>query len=37
AACYNIKRLARMLEEGVDPFFKTRPSKTDLRPQTANA
>lgn len=37
AACYNIKRLARMLEEGVDPFFKARPSKTDLRPQTANA
>lgn len=36
AACYNIKRLARMLELGVDAFFK-KPSKTQVRAKTAKA
>ena len=31
AVCYNIKRLARMLEDGVDGFFTAKPSKTELR------
>lgn len=33
ATCYNIKRLARFLADGVDAFYKTRPSKTELRLQ----
>jgi transposase, IS5 family len=37
AACYNLKRLASFLERGVDPFFKSKPSKTEVRLQTANS
>lgn len=37
AAAYNIKRLAWMLEAGVDAFYKSRPSKSKLRAQAANA
>lgn len=37
AVCYNIKRLARMLEDGVDSFFTAKPSKAELRPQGAKA
>lgn len=36
AACYNLKRLASFLERGVDPFFKSKRSKIELRLQTAN-
>ena len=37
AACYNLKRLARFLEDEVDAFYKGRPSKTEVRLQGANA
>ena len=37
ATCYNLKRLAMFLENGVDTFYKTRPSKTEVRLQGANA
>ena len=37
AACYNLKRLASFLEYKVDPFFKSTPSKTQARLQTAKA
>lgn len=35
-ACYNLKRLASFLAKGVDPFFKSKPSKTQVRLQAAN-
>ena len=28
AACYNLKRLAKLLDDGVDAFYKNRPSET---------
>ncbi len=28
AACYNLKRLAKFLDDGVDAFYENRPSKT---------
>lgn len=37
AACYNIKRLAKFLHDGVDAFYKALPSKTKLRVQGAQA
>ena len=37
AACYNIKRLARFLHDGVDAFYKAPPSKTKLRLQGGQA
>ncbi len=39
ATCYNIKRLARFLKDGVDAFYKaaTSPSKSETRLKTANA
>jgi hypothetical protein len=37
AACYNIKRLAMFVENGVDTFYKDRSSKTEVRLQGANA
>ncbi len=37
ATCYNLKRLARFLEDGVDAFYKSSTSKSKLRPQGANA
>lgn len=37
AACYNLKRLARFLEDGVDAFYKAQHSKTKLRPQGGQA
>lgn len=36
AACYNLKRLASFLERGIDSFFKFKPSKRQVRLQTAN-
>jgi len=33
AACYNLKRLARFLEDGVDAFYKGKPSKSEVRLQ----
>ena len=36
ATCYNLKRLARFLEDGVDVFFKVKPSKSQVRLQGAN-
>ncbi|THT94826.1 transposase, partial [Lampropedia puyangensis] len=35
AACYNLKRLASFLHRGVDSFYKAKPSKRQLRLQTA--
>jgi len=35
AVCYNLKRLASFLHRGVDAFYKAKPSKMQLRPQTA--
>ncbi|QNP50400.1 IS5 family transposase [Diaphorobacter aerolatus] len=35
AACYNLKRLASFLENGIDPFFKSKPSKIQARLQAA--
>lgn len=38
ATCYNIKRLARFLKDGVDAFYKAAsPSKSEARLKTANA
>ena len=37
AACYNLKRLAKFLDDGVDAFYKNKPSKTEVRLQGANA
>lgn len=39
AACYNLKRLAKFLDEGVDAFYKDKgmPSKTEVRLQGVNA
>ena len=37
ATCYNLRRLARFLEDGVDAFYKGRPSKTEVRLQGGNA
>ena len=37
AACYNLKRLATFLDDGVDAFYKNKPSKTEVRLQAANA
>lgn len=38
AVCYNIQRLARFLEDGVDAFYKTAsPSKSVVRLQGGNA
>lgn len=37
AACYNLKRLASFLENKVDPFFNSRPSKRQERLQAASA
>jgi IS5 family transposase len=37
AACYNIKRLAKFLDDGVDAFYRNKPSKTEVRLQGANA
>lgn len=36
AACYNLKRLASFLVRGVDSFFRSKSSKTEVRLQTAN-
>lgn len=36
ATCYNLKRLARFLEDGVDVFFKVKPSKSQVRLQGVN-
>ena len=36
ATCYNLKRLARFLEDGVDAFFKAKPSKSQVCLQGAN-
>lgn len=33
AACYNLKRLAKFLDDGVDAFYKNKPSKTEVRLQ----
>lgn len=35
AACYNLKRLAKFLDDGVDAFYKNKPSKTKVRLQGA--
>ena len=37
AACYNLKRLARFLDDGVDAFYKNKPSKTEVRLQGVSA
>ena len=39
AACYNINRLAKFLDDGVDVFYKHKgmPSKTEVRQQRAGA
>ncbi|MDH5856531.1 IS5 family transposase [Lampropedia aestuarii] len=37
ATCYNLKRLASFLHRGVDAFYKTKPSKMQVRLQAANA
>ena len=37
AACYNLKRLASFLENGVDPFFKSGTSKRQERLQAVKA
>ena len=37
AACYNLKRLASFLENKVDPFFKPKPSKRQVRLQMSKA
>ena len=37
AACYNLKRLAKFLDDGVDAFYKNKQSKTEVRLQGANA
>ena len=38
AVCYNLKRLAKFVDEGVDAFYKDKgmPSKTEVRLQRAN-
>lgn len=37
AACYNLKRLARFLHDGVDPFYKKkRRTRGRMRPEAAN-
>ncbi|MGP1681449.1 MAG: IS5/IS1182 family transposase, partial [Giesbergeria sp.] len=37
AACYNLKRLAKFLDDEVDAFYKNKPSKTKVRLQGAKA
>jgi len=37
ATCYNLKRLAKFLNDGVDAFYKACLSKSEVRPQGANA
>lgn len=37
ATCYNIRRLASFLADGVDAFFRPRPSKSEVRLQGAKA
>ncbi len=37
AACYNLKRLAKYLDDGVDTFYKNKPSKTEARLKGGNA
>ena len=37
ATCYNLKRLAKFLDDRVDAFYKNKPSKTEVRLQGANA
>jgi len=37
ALCYNIQRLARFLEDGVDAFYQGRASKSEAGLKTANA
>ncbi|WP_342357998.1 transposase [Lampropedia aestuarii] len=37
ATCYNLKRLASFLHRGVDAFYKTKPSKMQVRLQAAKA
>ena len=37
AACYNLKRLAKFLDDGVDAFYKSGASKSEVCPQGANA
>ena len=37
AACYNLKRLARFLDDGVDAFYKNKPLKTEVRLQGVSA
>jgi len=37
ATCYNLKRLAGFPKDGVDAFYKSAPSKTEVRLQVANA
>ena len=38
AVCYNLKRLAKFVDDGVDAFYKDKgmPSKTEVRLQGAN-
>ena len=37
AACYNLKRLAKCLDDGVDAFYKSAPSKAQVRLLGASA
>lgn len=37
ATCYNLKRLAKCMDDGVDAFYRIKPSKTEVRLQGANA
>ena len=37
AACYNLKRLANFLDDGVDAFYTSAPSKTQVRLLGASA
>lgn len=38
AVCYNLKRLAKFVDDGVDAFYKEKcmPSKTEVRLQRAS-
>jgi hypothetical protein len=36
-ACDNLKRLATFLDDGVDAFYKNKPSKPEVRLQGASA
>ena len=37
ATCYNLKRLDKYLDDGVEAFYKACPSKSEVRTQGANA